>query len=123
MAMEVWGLAKFAPAFQRPAEGQFIRKLKSTSCRQAVSNAGDGEAGSREPLRQIKAGRVALHVSAKSDHDFFDGFGFETPLQFGDSEVIRFHAVQRRNLSPQSVIFAFEGAGFFDADDIHRTFD
>ena len=74
--------------------------------REAVRDPRHLQARPRQPLRQIMARRVALHVRAQRDDDLLDRFLRQPRLQFLDSQILRLHAVQRRNLSAQHVILA-----------------
>jgi hypothetical protein len=71
---------------------------------------------------QIKTGRVALHVGAQG-HDHSPSRPAQAGFQFGQAQVLRLHAIERRNLPAQHVIFAAETARFFQGKNVQRTLD
>lgn len=72
---------------------------------------------------EIEARGVALDVGGQREHDFLNWLAREASFELADAQVFGCDAVYRRDFSAQDVEFAFKGAGFFDAEDVHGAFD
>ena len=85
-----------------------------------MGEAGDADAFFPQTLREVIAGGIAFHVGAEGEVKFFV-IGLAA-FEFGVAEVFGVHAVERRNFTAEHVIAAIERAGFFDVNDVDRSF-
>ena len=115
-------LLQFAAAFQSATQCQFIGKLQTRACWNAVSNASDLDLVRRQTLGEIESGGVPFHVSAEREDNFTNWFLCEALFQLAYSEVLRFHSVNWRNAASQNMEFASVVSRSFDANDVNRSF-
>ena len=88
-----------------------------------MRDAGHLHAFWREAFREVVTRGIAFHVRAERENDFLDRLCTEALLEICDSQILRLHAVERRNLAAKHVKLSVKRSRLLDADDVHRPFD
>ena len=90
------GLSRHFPApLQGVAQGQFIGEFQPRARRQTVGHARDSKPGTGEPLGQVKARRLPLHIRSQGQDDFLNLPVRQAGFQLNDAQVSG-SAAQRR---------------------------
>ena len=88
-------LADLSPAFNRPAQGEFVGEFKAAPGGQAVGDARDFGLLVGPSPGQVKARGVALDIGPQGENDFANWFRLQARLEFVDPQVFRTDPVQR----------------------------
>src|SRR5688572_17618488 len=81
-----------AAAFERAAEREFVGEFEPASNRQTVRDAGHVNAPRGKNLIEVKARRFAFDIGGQRDDNLLDAFALAALFEFGNAQVLGFHA-------------------------------